>query len=391
MNIYILTGKFGLGHFTAALAIKQYIDSSDLDANVEIIDWLGYIFPKISEKYYHFFSLLVTKGNKVYNRRYLLLENKQTDQKPELCLYFLRCFKKFVSEKRPDLIISTLPICSQIVSTYKERTGSQIPLLTCITDITGHSEWISKKTDFYFVGSHTVKNILMSKNVPAYKIHITGIPVRMEFVKGSRLTTEASDKSNIRILVMGGGLGIFTVDDEFYNGLNMFRGADVTIITGNNIKLYKNLYGRYTNVQVLGYVSNVYDYMREADVLITKPGGITTFEAINCEVPILALKPYLQQEIYNAKFIRDMNIGTIINGSSQECLDHMTRILNCDCIEMYRSNIKKLKSDLSVNKIIQVLNESIIPFVHTVNTYEYKSISAKIDGDMNDEKISFNF
>lgn len=55
MKIIILTGKFGMGHMTAALAVKQQIDNSHFNADVEVIDWLDYISPRLANKYYSFF------------------------------------------------------------------------------------------------------------------------------------------------------------------------------------------------------------------------------------------------------------------------------------------------------------------------------------------------
>jgi UDP-N-acetylglucosamine:LPS N-acetylglucosamine transferase len=116
MKISILTGNFGMGHKSAALAIQQQLEDSNLEADIEITDWFHYVSPKLSDKFYRLYTVLINKGSRFYNARYRFLENKKTDQKPELNHYFQWYFSKFIKEKRPDLIISTLPFCSQIVS-----------------------------------------------------------------------------------------------------------------------------------------------------------------------------------------------------------------------------------------------------------------------------------
>ncbi|HBI73788.1 MAG TPA: UDP-diphospho-muramoylpentapeptide beta-N-acetylglucosaminyltransferase [Lachnospiraceae bacterium] len=391
MKISILTGKFGMGHYTAAMAIKQQIDASNLDADVEVVDWFSYVAPKTAEKYYKFFSLLVCKGNRLYNTRYRFLENRKIEQKPELSHYFGWHFKKFMEEKSPDLIISTLPFCSQIVSIYKEKTGSDLPLITCVTDITGHSEWISKNTDLYLVGSTSVKDKFIGKGVLPEKIRETGIPVRMEFMKKALSKEESNCPAARRILVMGGGLGLIREDSEFYNGLNSLPDAEVTIISGNNHKLYHQLFGQYKHIRVLGYVPNVYDYMQKADVIITKPGGITTFEAIYSEVPILALNPFLQQEIYNAQYIKEMNIGTVVSGNSQKCLDHIVKILDYGYLDNYRYSMRMVKNNLYQNSMIPILEAIINDRKHAKDMDSISKYSRiKEDGRI-DEKISFNF
>lgn len=57
--------------------------------------------------------------------------------------------------------------------------------------------------------------------------------------------------------------------------------------------------------------------MQEADLMISKPGGITVFEAINSEIPLLVFEPFLQQEVNNANFISLHCLGHVIQKSKQ--------------------------------------------------------------------------
>jgi UDP-N-acetylglucosamine:LPS N-acetylglucosamine transferase len=389
MKICILTGKFGMGHLSASMALKQQIEDSSLNAEVEVIDWLQYVSPRLAEKYYLFFTLLVNKGSGLYNTRYRFLENKKTDQKPELSHYFLWCFSKFMEEKKPDLIISTVPICSQIVSRYKERYACAIPLVTCVTDITGHSEWISKNTELYLVGSRTVREKFLMKGVPAEKIHETGIPVRSEFISS---VNEKGYENHCKkkLLIMGGGLGILPENPQFYEKLSFLPNTDITLITGKNTKLLQHLSGKYPNIRVLGFVNNIYDYMKQADAIITKPGGISTFEAIQAEVPILAIKPFLQQEIYNAQYIEEMQLGTVIDVSSSNCIEDITSLLETRQLNLYRNNIRKLKRHLEYGHITSLLTEALIQSSYSANYSYLNMYKLKREGHVKHEKISFN-
>jgi processive 1,2-diacylglycerol beta-glucosyltransferase len=390
MKIVILTGRFGMGHMTAALAVKQQIELSHLRADVEVIDWLEYASPRFADPYYAFFQVLVSKGHKLYNSRYRFLENRKTDQKPELSMFFVRCCLRLIEEKAPDLIISTLPACSQIISLYKEKTGSSLPLITCVTDITGHSEWINRNTDYYFVGSRSVADKFTAKGVPPDKVFITGLPVRPGFTEPTPEKPEDEGNRLRHILIMGGGLGMLPKTMRFYYDLDQIPGARVTIITGKNHALYQRLQGRFRNIRVLGYVSNVQDYMRQADIIITKPGGVTTFEAIYAGVPILALKPSLQQERYNAQYIQDMGIGTVIPDSLGPCLKEITRNLEDCCLMKYKNNVEQLKNTLDRCKLTEVLETCLVKDSIPENTgYRYRYHSNREDCNI-DETISFN-
>ena len=260
-----------------------------------------------------------------------------------------------MEERKSDLIISTLPLCSQIVSTYKEKTGSNVPLITCVTDITGHSEWINKNTDMYLVGSYSVREKFIKKGVHTNKIFVTGIPVRPEFMTAPQSNRERNWNDKRSILLMGGGLGILPFDNDFYQDLDRLHGIEFTVIAGMNHSLYQSLQGKYSNIRVLGYVDNIFDYMVEADAIITKPGGVTTFEAIFAELPILALTPLLQQEKYNAQFIQEMKIGTILNTEQKVNAATIAELVKREKLDLYKDNIRKIKNGLNVNLFYELL------------------------------------
>jgi UDP-N-acetylglucosamine:LPS N-acetylglucosamine transferase len=390
MKISILTGRFGMGHISVAKAMEEHIKNNCLNAEVEVIDWFDYISPKLAKQYYIFFEQIVNKGFRLYNTRYRFLEDKKTDQKPELYSFFKWHFRKYIQERKPDMIISTLPLCSQLVSLYKDKSGSDIPLITCVTDITGHSEWINKNTDYYMVGSYIVRDKFIVKGVSPDKIHVTGIPVRPGFINnGIPEITRAYGRR--QVLIMGGGLGILPADNGFYMDLEGLQNVDITVITGKNDILYHKLAGKYRNITVLGYVHNVYDYMKQADVVITKPGGVTTFEAIHAELPILSLTPFLQQEIHNAAYIKAMNIGKVLNGNGEELIQVIKDILEEGQLELYKNNILKIKSRLKEN--IEFITQLVEEYTQvSKGNYSVVNTAATsyIGEDMIHEKVSFN-
>lgn len=79
------------------------------------------------------------------------------------------------------MVVSTHPVCSGVVARYKAERTSALPLVTCVTDITSHSEWIHPGTDRYLVAGEDVKTALVRKGVDAERVTVTGIPVRAQF------------------------------------------------------------------------------------------------------------------------------------------------------------------------------------------------------------------
>ena len=123
-----------------------------------------------------------------------------------------------------------------------------------------------------------------------------------------------------RLLVMGGGLGLMPRKDSFYEALNALPNTDTTIITGRNQKLYDRLAGKYPHIEVVGFTDRVYEYMAQADLVLTKPGGITLFESIFSELPMLAWEPFLEQEKLNARFLVKRGLGRVAAKEPEECL-----------------------------------------------------------------------
>ena len=102
---------------------------------------------------------------------------------------------------------------------------------------------------------------------------------------------------------MGGGLGLIPFSDNLLEWLSNDPKVHVTVITGTNRKLKEKLEDGYPNMEILGYVKNVDYYMHRADLIVTKAGGITTFEAIHTRTPLFVIRPFLEQEYGNAMYI----------------------------------------------------------------------------------------
>lgn len=339
MNVLILTAKFGHGHLSAAEALKEKLLLENSENNVIIIDFIDYIFPKLNKIIYGLFNLLVNKCHTIYNLLNILAPKKNS---VPLKKVVTNKIDKLLEDYKIDSIISVVPICSEYISAYKKMTGSDIPLSTCITDIEVHNSWINDLTSYYFVPSNKTKKYLITKNINPKNIIVSGIPVKSKFNK-EKIKTEKR-----KILIMGGGLGLIPNINEFITNLNYSKNIELTIIVGNNKKLYNWLTKEYKNLKVLGFVNNVHDHMISSDLIITKAGGITTFEAIYAETPLYIIKPFLVQEKGNASFIEEEKIGKVIwkKDNNKILLD---LINNEKELNIMMSNMKEIKK--SINKI----------------------------------------
>lgn len=352
MKILILTGKFGMGHYSAAMSLKQQLLEYDAKLEIQIEDIFDYTVPKCSKRIYQAFHVMVKRGKGIYNCFYRITENGRKDRKPIFAKYFLEKLNQLLLERKPVAIISTLPFCSQLVSQYKRKYQNAIPLITCITDVSSHSEWINADTDCYLVASKLMKLRLILKGVEEQRILVNGIPVKTEFYQKKK----KQKKQKKQILIMGGGYGMLPMSMKFYQELDQLDNVEITVITGKNRRLYHQLQGKFEHIQILGYCTEVYTYMQQADLVISKPGGITLFETIYAETPLLVFRPFLQQEINNSNFILAHKIGKILEKDPNDSLQEIKRMIQDETeLQQMEYHIKRLKEEYDQSAIPKIM------------------------------------
>lgn len=366
MNILILTGKFGMGHWSAAQSLQQHLQGSQPDAVVEVVDFPSYAMPNLSGILYKFFNLLVTHGRHIFNMYYRLTGKGHPDVHPPFEGVFMERLAKLLYRQRPDVVIATHPLCAQLVSQLKEKAAATVtecaddygiwdlPLITCVTDVSSHPEWINRNTDCYLVPSEEIRNSLAQKGVDPALVCVTGIPVREEF----RHLSHCGEEKERELLIMGGGLGLLPEGTAFYDALNRIPHTHTTIITGRNRRLYERLHGKWENIRVEGYVDPVWDYMARADLIVSKPGGITLFEAIFARVPILTWPPTLQNERSNARWMVEKGIGWVADrencaGEIQEILLDSKRLSDAAC------RMECLRRELQAGTLERMMDEIV--------------------------------
>ena len=202
MRILIVTGKFGMGHLSAAQALQEQLRQAGHRADT--VDLFEYALPNRASAMYWWFNVLVTYGGVFYNLYHDLTVNDSGDGRGDDLLGGL---DRLLDEYAPDVVVSTHPICSAAMARYKEEGPSELPLVTCVTDVTCHSEWIHPGTDCYLVAGETVRQGLAAKGVDPDTVVVSGIPVSGRF-KPARKIGRAAGWGRVCwpvLLSVGGG------------------------------------------------------------------------------------------------------------------------------------------------------------------------------------------
>jgi processive 1,2-diacylglycerol beta-glucosyltransferase len=343
-DILILTASFGMGHKSVANALKEQIEAEYKHVKVSVGDILEIVNPKVKKISTKIYSELTESYPSIYNKIYdIKAKNKNNIIDNVLSSLYYKRFYEYMEIEKPRVIISTFPLCSCIVAKVKEEYDDDVILITVITDVVDSWEWIYEGTNKYLVPTEEIKKRLIAKGVNEDIIFVTGIPVKREFL--DKNINFSTDQKNTILIVLS---GIDSVSKELFKKLDEYTEYKIKIIAGRNEKLYRKLSDmEYSNLETYGFVNNLNEMMDEALYIVTKPGGVTVFEAINKEVPLIVLNSNIGQEIGNVEFIKKNKIGIVIND-----LDTLPYILdyninNPGTPDKYVKSIKRIKKTLN--------------------------------------------
>ena len=224
-----------------------------------------------------------------------------------------------------------------------------------------------ENTDYFFVAHNKMKEYLMSKNIPETKIFATGIPISSRFLKEYNkkdILDEFELQENKKtILFFGGGefgLGKTKTLQIFEDLVKNFNDIQVIAIAGKNQKMkiaFEEIVSNYSkqdNIKILEYTNKVPELMSISDLVISKPGGLTTSESLASELPMIIINPIPGQEEENAEFLESKNIGIWIrkHDLSSEILDSL--LSNPDKLKQMKINTKLLAKKYSTDEICKI-------------------------------------
>lgn len=320
-KILILSGALGDGHMQAAKAIVEASAICKPGMSVKVIDLMEWIHPRLHTIERYCFLQGVKHLPALYGFLYQKTrsDNSLSSWIKRFRQSSLQRLLELIQEEQPTVLVSTFPPASAAISSLKERGMTSLTAATIITDHSDHSYWIHPYTDLYLVGSQEVSEALFKKGVSRQKIVVTGIPVRPS-------NRQLSDKAQLReklgidptsfvVLVMGGGCGMIkgTFVDQLKS--NQFpSNVQFIFVCGRNVKLLHRMNETFrgkNNILLKGYIEGIYDWMACADVLMTKPGGLTTSEAQALQVPMILFEPTLGQERDNAEYLTRKGVAVL--------------------------------------------------------------------------------
>ena len=382
-KVLIMSASTGGGHNRAARAIKEELESRTIDnmsIECEIVDSLKLVnntMDKVISRGYEKSALYTPKAyGSVYRFSETTIASKNEFKTNPLTSLMARKFKHLLNESTPDLIIGTHPFPMVALSTLKKNNNIHSlsrsesfykstkvdipPMISVLTDYTTHSTWIQNEIDYYIVGHEYVKELLVYEGVDSEKVKAFGIPVEKSFLshrdRETVLTELGLSPEKLTVLLMGGSFGAGNIKETLEDLIAIDRDFQILVITGRNEHLKDKLSKMLDstihnkNICLLGYTNKMNDILASIDVLISKPGGLTTTEALLNDVPMIV--PYFipGQEEENLDFLT--NCGAALRTTKKYSLPVLLKVLIDDPsrLDNLRKNIKSIrKFDSAVN------------------------------------------
>ena len=324
-KVLIFYGSYGAGHFSAARSIKEYLDTNYNNVETYIVDCIEYInkyYNKLTSKTYDGLSKkapFVWKGVYYGSEKWPIL--KITSATNHL---FALKLNTLIQEINPDLIISTHFFATEMCTVLKRKHKLSCKIATVLTDYAPHGQWLvhHEYVDYFFVAHAGMKTDLVKEGVKESKIFATGIPLSNKFLmnynKEDILNSFGLSCDKTTVLFFAGGSSHYsrgTANSIFSSFINDFSDIQVLAITGKSSHLkeeFDNLVQEYkqeSHIKVFPFTDKVPQLMQASDLVITKPGGLTTTESLASGLPIIVIDPIPGQEEENASFLEKKGVA----------------------------------------------------------------------------------
>ncbi len=326
-RILILSAASGAGHLRAAQALEAACRRRFPRAEVVHRDVLTLTTPAFRKVYGEGYLDFVNAAPEllgIFYNRTNRTPKSQAREKLKLALDRLntRPLVRAVKDFGPDVVCHTHFLPAGIVAHEKRKGRITAPHAVVVTDFDVHRWWLCPGVDRYFVAREDNRVHLEALGEPRERIRITGIPVDPAFadspdVPALRKKHGVSAELPL-LLVLCGGFGVGPIDDLVGSLWRSLRRAQMVIITGRNEELRHRLSPLAENApiptRVLGFTTEMHEWMSIADLAVSKPGGLTTSEALARGLPMVVANPIPGQETRNATMLYEE--GAALSGEN---------------------------------------------------------------------------
>lgn len=331
LKALIFSVSIGSGHDSVARALAESLLSELPGSEAKIIDTFKYINLVLHKVVFGSYMETLKLTPRVWGYFYEQAQDgeKLTDLGQLFSKVLSPKLEQLLLDVNPDVILATHAFPAGILAEVKKRSQIKVPLAVAVTDFHVHSFWIHQGIDLFFIPAADLSYSLIKAGIGPEKIRPVGIPIGSQFSETidrneakARIGFENDDPI---VLVAGGGLGLGRIeqitreilDDQEFN---------VLMVAGKNQRLLGIMHDMHNpRLKVFGFVENMAQILAASDLVISKPGGVTSAEVLAMAKPLIIYSSLPGQEDRNTDYL--LNKGVAIKVKKLDMLNHELKCL----------------------------------------------------------------
>jgi processive 1,2-diacylglycerol beta-glucosyltransferase len=315
-KILLLSVSAGAGHMRAAEALRCHAEKFGGAAQATHLDVMDFVPRAFRKIYTDFYIGLVNKAPALWGYLYQFTHEARPDSSIERLRRAVErlntaALRREIERIRPDAIVCTHFLPAELLARMVRKERLSCPVWVQVTDFDLHRLWVQQGMAGYFAANEEVAWRMQSCGIAPERIHVTGIPIMPAFAarhdRAECAHELGADPGKTTFLMMGGGAGLGSLDAAAARLLALEGDFQLIALAGKNARALaalQALAARYPGrLFPQGFTDKVERMMACADLVITKPGGLTTSECLAMGLPMIVNAPIPGQEERNADFL----------------------------------------------------------------------------------------
>ena len=356
-RILILSASVGAGHLRAAEAVEAAARQLVPEATVKNLDVLTLTNAAFRRVYGRAYLDLVNKAPHVLGYFYDLMDQPsrsgrhRTDRlRLAVERLNLTVFIRLLEDESWDLIINTHFLPAEIIAFLRKQGRLGVPQVTATTDFETHRLWMNQPCEHYFTATEEGALYLESWGVPRADISVTGIPIHPVFSRPKEraacLARQGLVGDRPVILQLSGGFGVGPIEKLYGALLSVEEPLEIMVVTGRNAAAKAQLEAVRAparhRIKLLGFTDQIDELMAAADLVVSKPGGLTTSETLARGAAMVVVNPIPGQESRNSDYL--LENGAAIKANNMATLSHKITALvrNPERLAQLKANAQRL-------------------------------------------------
>jgi processive 1,2-diacylglycerol beta-glucosyltransferase len=367
-RILVLSASVGAGHLRAAEAIECAVRQAVPEATVRNVDVLTFTNAAFRRVYSQAYLELVNKAPHVLGYFYDLMDlpsrsgGGHADRlRIAVERLNLKPFIRFLDKAPWDLVLNTHFLPAEIIAALRKQERLTLPQVTITTDFDTHRLWVNQPCEHYFTATEEGALYLHHWGVPPTDTTVTGIPIHPVFAepkeRAACLARQGLVGDRPVVLQLAGGFGVGPIEQILRALLDVPMPLEVVVVTGRNQAARTRLEAvpvpSRHRIKLLGFTDQIDELMAVADLVVSKPGGLTTSEALARGAPMVIVNPIPGQESRNSDFL--LENGAAIKVNNIATLAHKIRILVSDPqrLDLLKQNARRLGRSRAAHTIVE--------------------------------------